>query len=121
MIAAKTQEPLEAQKAIDIVQKFIYDQLGHMVAVGQPCHVVSGLQSAWSVPLVLTSPGYGIVGMVGTVIVDMAFGHIIGWTPLEEVRSNAEALTDEKEDELEAAFHTYRSHYLSPVTNPNPL
>ena len=108
MLATKTKNALTATQAIDIVQGFIYDELGNMISVGQPYHVVSGLQSAWSVPLFLTSPGYGPVGIVGGVIVDMEFGHIIGWTPLEEVRSNVEALTAEKEDELEAAFQTYR-------------
>lgn len=111
MIMTKPVAKLSAEKAMGIVQDFIFDQLGHMITVGQPCHVVSGLQSVWSVPLVLTSPGYGIVGIVGTAIVDIEFGHIIGWTPLDEVRINAETLTDENEAKLEAAFQMHRNQY----------
>jgi len=113
MLATKTKNRVTATKAVDVVQEFIYDELGHMITVGQPYHVVSGLQSAWSIPLFLASPGYGPVGIVGGVIVDIEFGHIIGWTPLDEVRENAEALNAEKEDELEAAFQTYRAQATS--------
>ena len=113
MVMTRTKEPLIAQRAVDIVQNFIYDELGNLISVGQPYHVVSGLQSAWSVPLLLTSPGYGIVGTVGGVLVDMTFGHIIGWTPFEEVRRNVENLTDEKEAELEMAFQRHRTQALS--------
>lgn len=114
MLAEKTREYLGAEKAIDIVQDFIFDKLGNMITIGQPCHVISALQSVWSVPLVLTSPGYGIVGIAGTVLVDQKFGHIVGWTPFDEVLSNAESLTDEKEDELEAAFQRHRGQMAPP-------
>jgi hypothetical protein len=56
----------------------------------------------------LTSPDYGIVGIVGAVMVDTEFGHIIGWTPIDEVRGNAETLLSEYETELEAAFQSQR-------------
>jgi len=111
MIATKIKNTVTAEKAAVVAQDFIADQLGNLVGVGRPCHMISGLQSAWSIPLVLTSPGYGIVGIVGAVMVDTEFGHIVGWTPLDEVRANAEELTDENEAELEAAFQIRRNHY----------
>jgi hypothetical protein len=108
MIATRTQTSVTPQNAAMIVQEFIEDKLGNLIGMGRPYHMVSGLQSAWSVPLVLTSPGYGIVGIVGAVMVDTEFGHIIGWTPIDEVRTNAETLLNEYETELEAAFQSQR-------------
>ena len=46
-------------------------------------------------------------------MVDMEFGHIVGWTPLDEVRENAAKLTDAHENELESAFQLHRV-YVSP-------
>ncbi len=109
MIATSVTTSISPQKAAGIAQGFIEEQLGNLIGIGRPHHMVSGLQSAWSVPLVLTSPGYGMVGIVGAVMVDMEFGHIIGWTPINEVRANAEVLTDENEAALEAAFQKRRN------------
>jgi hypothetical protein len=41
-----------------------------------PCRLVAGLRTAWIVPLLLTSPGYGIVGVVGTVMIEEEWGYI---------------------------------------------
>ncbi len=73
--------------------------------------MVSGLHAAWSIPLVLTSPGYGIVGVIGAVMVDLQFGNIVGWTPLVEVHANAVALSGENDAELEAAFQNCHNLY----------
>jgi hypothetical protein len=114
MIATRARTSITAQNAAMIAQEFVEDQLGNLIGTGRPYQMVSGLQSAWSIPLVLTSPGYGVVGTVGAVMVDMEFGHIIGWTPIEEVRANAEALTDENEAAVEAAFQSHRKTNRQP-------
>ncbi len=111
MTATKVKGMVTAEKAITIAQDFIADKLGNLIGVTQPYHITSGLQSAWVAPLVLTSPSYGIVGVVGVVMIDQEFGHIIGWTPLNEVHANVEKLSDEKEDELQAAFQARRLQY----------
>lgn len=111
MIATKVKEMVTAEKAVTIAQNFIADKLGNLIGVTQPYHITSGLQSVWVAPLVLTSPGYGIVGVVGAVMIDLEFGHIIGWTPLDEVHANVEKLSDEKEAELQAAFQARRLQY----------
>jgi len=111
MITTKVKGTVTAEKAVIIAQDFIADKLGNLIGVTQPYHITSGLQSAWVAPLVLTSPSYGIVGVVGAVMVDQEFGHIIGWTPLAEVHANVEKLSDEKEAELQAAFQARRLQY----------
>jgi hypothetical protein len=44
-------------------------------------------------------------------MIDQAFGHVIGWTPLDEIHANVEKLSAEKEAELEAAFQARRLQY----------
>ncbi|MCB0081152.1 MAG: hypothetical protein KDE50_30325 [Caldilineaceae bacterium] len=113
MMVTSLKKPITVDEAVNAVQDFVFNQLGNLIGLGQPLRVASGLQSMWLVPLVLTSPGYGIVGVVGGVMVDMEFGHIVGWTPLDEVRENAAKLTDAHENELESAFQLHRV-YVSP-------
>ena len=111
MIPTFTKAPISAEQAAMIASDFVAAQLGNLVGVGQPCYTVSALQAAWTVPLVLTSPGYGIVGIVGVVLVDLEFGHVVGWTPLDQMRANAEAVTSSKEAELETAFQALHLQY----------
>jgi hypothetical protein len=62
----------------------------------------------WIVPIVLTSPGYGVVGQVGVAAVDGVTGRVIGATPREEVRAGGAQLAQEKRDDIEAAFRRAR-------------
>ena len=59
----------------------------------------------WIIPVLFTSPGYGVVGEVGVVAGDAATHEVVGATPREEVRAEVARLAGEKRDELEAAFH----------------
>jgi hypothetical protein len=65
-------------------------------------------RAVWIVPVVLTSPGYGIVGEVGVVAVDALTLVVVGGTPRPEVLEGGRRLCEEKRDELDAAFHRAR-------------
>jgi hypothetical protein len=67
-----------------------------------------GATEVWIVPALLTSPGYGVVGVAGVVAVDAATHAILGATPREEVQAAGAQLAKEKKDELEAAFDQAR-------------
>src|SRR6266550_1503626 len=71
---------------------------------GTPRHLPVRGTSVWIIPVLLTSPGYGVVGEVGVVAVDAATHEVVGATPREEVRAEVVRLAGEKRDELEAAF-----------------
>jgi hypothetical protein len=109
MIQTEAKTQVTAEQARLAAQNFVADHVGDLVGVGQPCRMVTALSSAWVVPLVLTSPGYGIAGVVGVITVDHELGYIVGWTPVNEIRANAEHISREKEAELEAAFQALRS------------
>lgn len=91
-----------------IGEDFVADHLGDQIGIGSPWHVVSSLHSAWVVPLVLTSPGYGMVGTVGVLVVDEEFGHITAWTTVEDIEANVNRLITEKGMDLETAFDMAR-------------
>ena len=96
--------PITAEQARRTGEDFIAEHLGDQVGAGLPWHVVSPLQSAWIVPLVLTSPGIGPVGIVGVIVVDDGFGHITAWTGIDEIKANIKHLATERQTELEQAF-----------------
>lgn len=75
---------------------------------GTPRHLPVRGTSVWIIPVLFTSPGYGVVGEVGVVAVDAATHEVVGATPREEVRAEVGRLAGEKRDELEAAFHQTR-------------
>jgi len=96
--------PVDAEQARLIGEDFIAEHLGDQMAAGPPWHVTSPTQAAWIVPLILTSPGFGPVGVVGAVVVDDAYGHITAWTESDRIEANARRLTEERPTELEQAF-----------------
>jgi hypothetical protein len=63
----------------------------------------------WIVPVVLTSPGYGVVGEVGMVAVDRMSGGVVGATPRPEVRAAGTQLAQENRHELDTAFRRART------------
>jgi hypothetical protein len=75
---------------------------------GAPRHLSVRGTSVWIVPVLFTSPGFGVVGEVGAVAVDAASYEVVGATPREEVRADLARLAGKKRDELEAAFHRAR-------------
>jgi hypothetical protein len=60
--------------------------------------------SIWVFPIVLTSPGYGIVGEVGHIAVDIPKEQVIGCTPLDTVQQRGRKCYERHKEEIEAAF-----------------
>ena len=115
MVTTELQTHIASEQALAAVQEFADENLGNLIGVGRPNRLVTGLRSAWIVPLILTSPGYGIVGVVGSVMVDDELGYIVGWTPVDEIRATAEQISHAKETELEAAFQMLQRQVSSPI------
>lgn len=60
--------------------------------------------SIWVFPLVLTSPGYGIVGEVGHIAVDIQRGEVVGCTPLDTVQQRGRKCYERHKEKIETAF-----------------
>lgn len=58
----------------------------------------------WVFPIVLTSPGYGIVGEVGHIAVDIKREQVVGCTSLDMVQQHGKECYEQHTEEIEAAF-----------------
>jgi hypothetical protein len=61
------------------------------------------------VPVLFTSPGFGVVGEVGVLAVDPLTFAVVGATPVSEVRAAGARLARENRLELDAAFRRART------------
>jgi hypothetical protein len=80
---------------------------GYSAGISYPLSLAG--RRLWVVPVLLTSPGYGVVGAVGVVAVDAESGKVVNGTSKSEVVAAAKRLTEGKRDDLEAAFHQARA------------
>ncbi len=109
IVKSTTTAYVSAEDAQRISADFVADNLGDQIGTGTPWRVVSPLRSAWVVPLLLTSPGYGIAGIVGALVIDEELGTMVAWTTPEEIEANAERLAEAKALELQSAFNSARA------------
>jgi hypothetical protein len=81
---------------------FILEHLPDRYCAGNPYLVEFPIRTVWSVPIMLGYPQLGVIGQVGTVIIDSEMGTVAGWTPLQEVRTAARELYEQRKTEIEA-------------------
>lgn len=108
--------PVKLKKKAAVPDKFFITANAHCLrqyatgfTAGTPRRLSLPDQQLWVFPVLYTSPGYGIVGEVGVVAVDVRSGQVAGSTPRSEVTAAAKRLSEEKRDELEAAFRRART------------
>src|SRR3989442_11080640 len=77
----------DARAARIAVHEYCLLNFGTSYVGGIPRRLALAKQDLWIVPVVLTSPGYGVVGEVGMVAVDAVSGGVVGATPRPEVRT----------------------------------
>jgi len=95
---------ISAEQALITANEYILFKYATGLVGSVPRMLSTPNSSLWIVPVVLTSPGYGIVGEVGVVAVDAQTRQVIGSTPRSEVLAAQERLVRDKHDDLEAAF-----------------
>src|SRR5205823_283497 len=100
---------LDAEAAQVAVHEYCLLHYGTSYVGGTPRRLSLPEVEVWIVPVVLTSPGYGAVGEVGIVAVDIMSGNVVGATPRLEVRTAGTHLAQEKRHELDAALRRART------------
>jgi hypothetical protein len=98
----------EAKAALECANSYIVRHYA-FGCLGQKPERLVGENECWLVPVLLTSPGLGAVGQVGTVAVDAATRRVVAATARREVDRAIRHLKESKRDELEAAFHRART------------
>ncbi len=97
-----------AKAAQSAAHEYCLLNYGTSYAGGVPYRLSLPNAQVWIVPVLLTSPGYGVVAEVGMVVADAGTGRVIGSTPRHEVRAAGTTWAQEKRDELDAAFRKAR-------------
>ena len=89
--------------------RFVIQQYPFGCLCGTPRSLAVEGRRLWFVPILLTSPGYGIVGEVGAIALDRGAGRVVGSTPRNEVAAACQQLREGQRDALETAFHRART------------
>ncbi len=92
--AEEIQQALAAQLIAEkssraVVNRFILENLRDGFCAGKPRLVLIGREPAWSVPVLLASPAWGM-GEVGEVLVHAVEGTIVGYTTPTEIYRHAQ-------------------------------
>lgn len=83
------------------VNVFVCSEISCSMGGGTP-KLVRGEQTVWRVPVHLTFPGYGSVGIAGTIDVDAETGDLLtNFSLVEEITHNAEMLAARLPSEAE--------------------
>jgi hypothetical protein len=80
---------------------FILEHLPDRYCAGVPNLVEFPIRTVWSVPIMLGYPRLGVIGQVGTVIIDRETGTVAGWTPFHDVRNATRKIYKQRKAEIE--------------------
>ncbi len=98
VIIARPGEPIVNITAFTARQKvsgFVGDRISHLMGGDEPTLVLAQERLVWRVPITLTRPALGIVGVVGILDVDARTGHLIIPSDFaQQVENRARALTE---------------------------
>jgi hypothetical protein len=100
---------ISAETAMIAANKYILFHYPTLFTGALPRRLRLPSADVWVVPIVLTSPGYGVVGEVGLVAVDAHSGQVLASTPRAEVVAAGRRLREANRDDLEAAFRRART------------
>lgn len=87
-----------------IANSFLLWNLPDSYGVGPPGRERIVGSSVLIFPVVLTSPGYGIVGEVGSIAVDIQKQQVVGCTLLDTVQQCGRRCYEQHKEKIEAAF-----------------
>ena len=107
-VTAPPREKITAQLALEVARDFVADYLTDLMGTGTPWRMGSPFGRVWIVPIWVASPGYSQVGTIGSVAVDEATGNIVSWTPVDEIKANADRFHQQNEPAIQAGFQALR-------------
>ncbi len=96
-VIARPGEPIINVTAFTARQKvsgYVGDRISHLMGGDEPTLVLAKGQLVWRVPIILTRPSQGVVGIVGVMDVDARTGSLIVQPDLaEQVKARARTIT----------------------------
>lgn len=100
-IQIKAQFNYSAIVAKRLVRRFLADEVGYLLRVGDPT-LVAAERIVWRVPVLLAYPQTGTLGQVGSVDVDVEDGHLF--------------LDQDRIDQIKKSAIAFSSHHVTPST-----
>lgn len=92
-LIAPAQQVTSATTARRKVNHFLASELSVLAGAGEAVLSQAGGRTAWQVPVILTQPGRGTLGQIGTILVDCATESLLlAETTMEEMRTRARSL-----------------------------
>lgn len=107
--AGRGRRGINARSAQIAAHEYCLRHYGTSYCGGTPRRLVLVQAEIWIVPVVLTSPGTGVVDDVGMVAVNAMSGEVVGATPRPDVRAAGSRLAQGRRDDLDAAFRRARA------------
>lgn len=89
--------------------EFLLDHAGNQLIAGTPYLLFGALHATWIVPVQLSYPNSGVLGTVGVLAVDDETQHVIGWTPLAQMKASSRQLRESREPHLTEQFRAFMS------------
>jgi hypothetical protein len=105
----QTRKGITAEKAMIAANKFALFHYPTMFTGGAPHRLSLAGGEVWIVPVVLTHPDHGVVGQVGSIIIDAGTGDVLGHTPRSDVVAVGKRIREAKGYALETAFLSART------------
>ena len=93
---------LTALDALACANLFLIENLPDRITAGQPRF--DDIAHIWRVPVILTYPTLGALGVVGEIIVSATDKTILSATPTASMRATALALANQHRDAIETAI-----------------
>jgi hypothetical protein len=94
---------LEAEAAASL---FLFDHLPDRFCAGQP--QLDEPSKLWRVPVLLSYPFIGPVGVVGEITVSAFEEKVVSHTPLDEMKNRGLQIYEQRRADIEAAFSQTR-------------
>lgn len=109
-IATPPRTRISAEQALEVAQEFVANYLTDLMGAGTPWRMGSPFGRVWVVPIWMAYPGHDQIGTVGSVAVDEETGHIVSWTPVEDITANAERFHSENKAAIQSGFQALRDN-----------
>lgn len=97
-IEIRTDLQVTARSARHEAARFLLHNVGNLASAGDPALLLAAGRIRWKVPVLYGTPGRGVLGQIGDLLVDVETGEVLldesSPASVEELERRAEALYD---------------------------
>ncbi|MEM7531078.1 MAG: hypothetical protein AAF639_02785 [Chloroflexota bacterium] len=107
---------IDIKSAHGIAADFLLDKVGNQIHAGRPMIINTSsdsfpVESVWTVPVRLSYPYTGPLGIVGVIAIALNNGEVVAHTPIKDIKSNAHEVRKMTKSEPRPNARMYMSMY----------